>query len=222
MIDMPFADFTTFLDSKERKYSTLCRYRKILIDTIQKFDATDKTNMTTIRVCRKKLKYVEGKMQLILTAGVPTKRRKAGTGKKVEVEHIYKDTAQNRKSGRVGQTYMKVTYEDAEFEDVKREKMRRRRRRKTANSTDASKNKWILAVAAAKKDIGAPNFVIVRREVKEPGNTEQEMGVKVYNRAKEIMIVLKEEELKNKESALEAVVDTDAMEVEGETPTVST
>jgi hypothetical protein len=129
----------------------------------------------------KKARAVYAMLRARVDVGVPLKRRKAGTGSKRELQVEYKDTPANRKAGRVGTTYAKVVYEDAETEDVTR-KLRRHKR-----ASDPSKkrtgNAWIQAVASAKKEMNAPAFLIIRKQSDDP----TDIGVSVYKRAKEIM-----------------------------------
>ena len=129
----------------------------------------------------KKARAVYAMLRARVDVGVPLKRRKPGTGSKRELQVEYKDTPANRKAGRVGTTYAKVVYEDAETEDVIR-KLRRHKR-----ASDPSKkrtgNAWIQAVASAKKEMNAPAFLIIRKQSDDP----TDIGVSVYKRAKEIM-----------------------------------
>lgn len=141
---------------------------------------------------RKKLNIVEKRMRAISETGAVVKRvRKAGTGTKVEEEHIYTDNKANRDAGRVGQTYKKVKYTDAEYEE--RPVKMRRIRRTSAGGEDKPKrtNMWIEAVQQAKAALGAPSFVIVRKEVSDPSDAQQVMGQKVYQKACEIMAAAK-------------------------------
>jgi len=174
--DMRHADLALYLEEHPKQYATLGRYRKILTG------AKTKNN-------RLKLRYVEERMKAILDSGLQTKRRKAGTGDRVTVQMVYKDTPTNRRAGRVGQSYDKVTYENAEVATCLRTRMRRRKRKSRASADGAPgpRNAWITAVEQAKAELETPKFVIVRKEVRDPADAQQVLGNKVYLRAKELM-----------------------------------
>lgn len=204
---MKFTAFTVYLDENPKRYATLSRYRKILTG------AKTKNN-------RNKLRHVEDEMKAILDKGLETKRRKAGTGNRVMVKMVYKDTPGNRRADRVGQEYEKVVYENSEVETRVRTRMRRRKRQSRTNSdgTPGPRNAWIVAVEQAKAELETPKFVIVRKEVRDPTDEGQVIGNKVYVRAMEIMVA-------NKAAAAEAVdaaeaaapaVETEAAAVEPE------
>jgi hypothetical protein len=174
--EMKFTAFTVYLDENPKRYATLSRYRKLLTG------AKTKNN-------RLKLRHVEDQMKAILDKGLETKRRKAGTGERVMVKMVYKDTPGNRRADRVGKEYEKVTYENAEVATCVRTRMRRRKRQSRANpdGTPGPRNAWIVAVEQAKAELDTPKFVIVRKEVRDPADETQVVGNKVYLRAVEIM-----------------------------------
>ena len=163
----------------------------------------------------RRLRAVNTRLQELAAGGVlKTRRRKEGTGELQEQELEYKDTPTNRKLDRVGKTYKRVYYKDAEYEEVQRRVRRRKIRRKDDDDAGAdgdaednggkakkqkdktkkkrSTNLWIDSVAQAKKELDAPRFLIVRREAPDPSNEVQVLGAKVYKRAMEIMAVSKE------------------------------
>lgn len=135
----------------------------------------------------KKARAVYALMRERVEAGATVRRRKAGTGAKKEVQLVYKDTAANRKLNRVGVTYTKTVYEDAQVEEVARKL--RRQKRATDPSKKRSGNAWIKAVVAAKAELGAPSFLIIKKSSEDPND----IGVRVYNRAKELMQAAKSE-----------------------------
>lgn len=143
---------------------------------------------------RKKVNIIEKRMRVLSAAENATKRvRKPGTGTKVEEEAVYADNKANREAGRVGQTYKKVSYTDAEYEE-RPLKMRRIRRVKPEGEEKPKRtNLWIEAIKQAKTELNAPKFVIIRSEVKDPNDEAQVLGNKVYQRAREILVAQKAE-----------------------------
>jgi hypothetical protein len=166
--------FTTYLEANPKRYNTLNRYRKLL--------AADPAPRN-----RTKLRQVEKLMQALLAEGVSTRRRKSGTGERVEVQLVYRDTASNRKLERVGQAYSKVVYQGAEFEDNTRGTMRRRRRQPREDGAPKKANTWIESIAEAKAQLGLPAFVIVRKVVGDAADADQVQGHQLYVRASELM-----------------------------------
>jgi hypothetical protein len=184
-------------------FSTLSRYRKTLLaaagsaanseppaaDTAADTADTAAADTTAADTAKgqtaqdqdKKARAVYAVMRERVEAGATVRRRKAGTGAKTEIQLVYRDTPANRKLNRVGVAYTKTVYENAEVEEVARKL--RRPKRATDPSRKRSGNAWIRAVIAAKADLGAPSFLIIRRESNDP----EDIGVKVYNRAKQIM-----------------------------------
>ena len=149
----------------------------------------------------KKIRFVQNLMKEYLgDTGRCTRRRVPGTGDKVIVKIPYKDTPDNRKAGRVGQTWDKVVYENAEYSDYTQKKMRRYRIRQPEEvGADGkpvvkkrSRTLWIEALEQAKHKLNAPNFVVYRKDVKDPNDPEQVLGQQVYNEAMQILAVLKE------------------------------
>lgn len=154
----------------------------------------ERTELTT-----RKIRYLQNIMRSELKeGGITTKRRVPGTGEKVIVKVEYRDTPENRKMNRVGQTYDKVTYKNAEYTDYVQKKMRRyKTKRPTRVDDDGNpikrRNVWIEAVTQAKANYGVPNLVVVRKEVTDKNDPDQVMGKKVYIEAKKILARIKEE-----------------------------
>jgi hypothetical protein len=164
--------------NEETRFSTLNRYRR---DYANSGDEA-------------RLKLVNRRMQEILkNGGIKTRTRKEGTGERVEKTFTYSDSPSNRKLNRAGVEYKKWVWEGAEYVEVDR-KIRKRRikREKTEDEPPKKKNMWIEAVQRAKVEFEAPAFLIVRREAKDPEDPIQQIGVRVYKRALEIMVELKE------------------------------
>lgn len=190
VLAMTRKDFATILSTSEPSYNTLNRYRKVLTKSYKEDEDKD-----TLR----KLTSVEKIMKDLVKDGESVKRRKAGTGTRVEKELEYKDTAANRKLDRVGKKYTRVVWQDAEFEEKPRKVRKRRRVSKpqtdeTGEAVPKKKNLWITAVARAKEELDAPKMLIIRREARNPENPDEVFGVKVYERAVEIMRKAREEE----------------------------
>lgn len=131
---------------------------------------------------------VEKRMRaLIKSGGAKVRRRKPGTGERVEEQRVYGDTAANRRLGRVGQAYTVVRHRGAEYEE--RDAVLRRRKR--ARPGAAVVNSWLDAVARAKAELGAQGFVKIRREPLDPGDERDVLGARVYARAKELHAEIK-------------------------------
>lgn len=129
----------------------------------------------------KKARIIYALMKERVEAGATVRRRKNGTGAKREITMVYKDTAANRKLNRVGVSYTKTIYENAEVEEVAR---RLRRQKRAADPTKKrTGNAWIRAVVAAKAELNAPPFLIIKKHAEDP----LDIGVRVYIRAREIM-----------------------------------
>lgn len=202
VVGMPLKEFRAHLrkDAEKIVFTTLARYRRALIRELK--EAEESKDLDRGHLADAKVRVVEKRMRERIDKGdTEVKRRKSGTGKKVVKQLVYKDTPHNRKLERVGQTYEKVVYEDAEFEPKVR-KMRRRKRpvflageEEAARRVKAQKNnKWIRAVSQAKEELGAPGFIIIRKEPKDPQDADQVLGSKVYARATELMRQFKAEE----------------------------
>ena len=139
---------------------------------------------------RKKYKLLAAKMKSEVKGGYSTKRRVAGTGKRVEVEREYKDTATNRKKGRVGQKYKYVYYEEAEMKEIV-PKVKRVKRVKT-DKDEKRVHKWIDSVKEAKKQMREegqeiPGWVVIRKSTGENPTETDKLGVAIYERAIKIM-----------------------------------
>lgn len=165
---------------------------------------SDEPDLQTIRILEKHLSTLAENDQTVLKG----KRRKEGTGKRVEQKLVYKDTPENRKRNRVGQEYTRVIWEDAEYEEVGR-KIRRVKRSKVKRDGESKprKNVWIEALQQAKQEagVGKGSFVVVKKESSDP----EDMGVKIYHRAREIMT-----EMRNKANGASSESQSQQMEVE--------
>jgi len=119
------------------------------------------------------------------------KVRVPGTGERVEKTFVYNDSVQNKKLGRVGKEYKKWVWEGAEYaEEVRKVNKRRIRpvdREGNNVVTKRPKNRWILAIEQAKKEMDLTGLVIVRREALDRQDENQLIGEKVYKRARQIM-----------------------------------
>ncbi len=138
-----------------------------------------------------KIKIIEARMTELLSNGVTNKRRKEGTGTKRVLESEYKDNATNRKLERVGKKYQTVIYEEAEYEEIPVKPFRPTKSTKKRKRGTSITSPWILAMKQAKEELKAPAFVLARKEVSNPEDPKQVLGNKVYLRAKEILIQLK-------------------------------
>ena len=224
VVAMQMGDFRKHLrkDGEGLSYSTLNRYRRAFVREL-KHAETDK-DIERGKLADAKIRVVEKRMRKKIESGDDTvQRRKSGTGKKVVKQFTYKDTPHNRKLERVGQTYEKAVYEDAEFEPKSRKFRRRKRPLFLAGEEAAERrvkaqknNKWIRAVSQAKEELGAPGFIIIRKEPRDPSDPDQVMGSKVYARATELMRQFKAEAAQVKEEPVEAdaaaKVEVDAQE----------
>lgn len=136
----------------------------------------------------------------------PILKRKEGTGTRKEIDVEYKDTPANRKKGLVGQTYKKISWENAEYVEVQRKKIKRKAI-KSANGEPKPKrqpNKWNQAVVQARnemKDKVEGKFIAIRGSLdnlkdKEgnPRETTEEdiLGNEIYLRATELHLQMKE------------------------------
>ena len=161
-------------------FSSLKRYRKELEKRLQTGDSDSEVDM-------KKIKAVEKAMKVAIENGHSVKRRKPGTGKRTVVKRTYCDNKNNRLKKRVGQEFEQVVWEDCEIEEVPVKLRRRKRRRKADEGGEKRTNLWIESVQQAKAELKAPAWCVLRREVNDPGDASQAVGVEVYNRAMEIM-----------------------------------
>ena len=158
-------------------YKALERYRRALL----KAGIEDNPDNA------KKLKLVEKAMRTHIENGVTRKRKKANTGTRKEVTMVYADTKGNRELGRVGKEYTKVVWEDCEYEELPVKFRRRKRAKKDPSETGEKRvNLWIECVQKAKEDLEAPRWCVIRKT-----GEEGDVGVKVYNRAMELMKLAK-------------------------------
>lgn len=188
-----FREFKASIENKPRTYNSLSGLRSYLMK---------RDEMTPL--LRKKIVFVQRKMTELVKEAGATQRRVPGTGERIEEQVEYKDTPENRKRGRVGQTYTRVTYKDAQFEEHKQRRPRRLKLKTIEPEVEGftkpvRRNFWIEAMEIAKSELGAQSFVVVRKEVTDPNNEEQVFGHKVYLRAAEILQKLREEDAKNRE-----------------------
>ena len=199
LLKLSLKDFRKYLRElpEPPSYNTLKRYRKAIIQAIPATSAattttetqTEGSTPTEFVELELKLKKIESLMRECVKNGEKVKRRKSGTGEKKEIELEYKDTPSNRKLNRVGQKYKKIVYEGAEIEETPRRMLKRRRITTSTGEEPSPKrtNRWIKAVQQAKNELQAPSFLIIRREAKNPDDTNEALSVKVYQRAVEIM-----------------------------------
>lgn len=175
-------DLRTLLKDENINLNVLVRCRRNLNTALNEAEAEKQPEK--IEALDEKLRLVEKAMRKKLKNGETVKKRRPGTGEKRVTQHVYQDTPSNRRLERVGKTYEKVTYVNGEITDSAI-KLRRRRRAQSKGGSDAAPraNAWIKAVQFAKEELGAPKFVIIRRE----SSVENDIGVRVYNRARELM-----------------------------------
>lgn len=136
----------------------------------------------------------------------PILKRKEGTGTRKEIDVEYKDTPANRKKGLVGQTYKKISWENAEYVEIQRKKIKRKAI-KVADGEPKPKrqpNKWNQAVVQARtemKEKVAGKFIAIRgsldnlkdKEGNPRDTTEQDiLGNEIYLRATELHLQMKE------------------------------
>lgn len=189
LMECDFKTFKKIINEKERKYNTLA----LLRGRLAKLD-TDEQNT-------KKIRFIQHKMKKLIKAGVPMKKRIPGTGERAIVKVPYKDTPENKKAGRVGQTYDKVVWQNAEYDEGAQRKMRKfKLKRPVTYDADGNpikkQNVWITAMQQAKQNLGAPSFVTPKKEVTDPNDEKQVIGHKVYIEAKRILAELKAEQIK--------------------------
>jgi hypothetical protein len=140
---------------------------------------------------KSRLQRTEKRMREILESGYVVKKRTQGTGSRIEEEKEYKDTPSNRALGRVGLKYRSVRFENPEFHFIAPKLRRKRKVRSEEEKKNAKTNLWIASVGQAKLELDAPKWVVIRREAP-VGAADDDIGVKVYKRAMEIMIEKKE------------------------------
>lgn len=178
--DAKYSVFKKTIDEEKPSYNALSSLRTYL----NKQETSDLNN--------KKIRNIQNRMKEMISEGVTGGRKRVpGTGKKVVTKVTYKDTPENRKAGRVGQTYDKVTYEGAEYTDHVQKKMRKLKLKRKRVDQDGNpiepapkrRNFWIEAMAEAKKELQAPPMVIPRKTVEDESDPAQVMGFKVYRLA---------------------------------------
>ena len=155
---------------KASDYNALNRYRKLLA----KSECEERD---------RKLSLVEKNMRVLIRAGEAKRKIRKG-GERVEVEREYGDTPANRRLDRVGKKYTVVRYENCEYEE--RDPVMRRRKRVRDENAPKKTNAWILAVTQARQELGVTGFVCVRKEPSDPENEADQLGAKVYARAREL------------------------------------
>lgn len=176
--------FKKTLDEANPSYNSLSSLRTYL----RKQEESDLVN--------KKIRNVQNRMKNQLAEGIKGKKRIPGTGTKVVTTKEYKDTPENRKAGRVGQTYEQVTYKDAEYTDYVQKNMRRlklKRKRQVdeeGNPIEPKKkraNFWIESMKEAKKELNAPSMILPKKEIKEgESDPSKILAHEVYLRAVQI------------------------------------
>lgn len=196
LLSASFEKFKEMLNEEKRGYNSLASLRSFL---------SKQESITPVTL--NKIRFVQRKMNDCLAQGKVTRRRVPGTGERVTVDKEYKDTPENRKRNRVGQTYQRTVYENAEYLDHRQQKMRRKRvKRSDEDVSDGieyvRRNFWIEAMAIAKRNLGAPAFVVVRKEIDDQADETQILGYKVYVEARRVL-----EELRKEDETLRAELD---------------
>jgi len=212
LIDCDYKVFKKTINEKERKYDALA----LLRGRLAKLETSDGNT--------KKIRFLQHRMKKLIKSGVAMKKRIPGTGTRVVVKVPYKDTAGNQKAGRVGQTYDKVVWQDAEYDLEAKRKMRKFKFKRPAvydaeGNVVKKQNVWITAMQQAKQNLGAPSFVTPKKEVTDPSDEKQVMGHKVYVEAKRILGELQAARAADKAAAdaAEAEANPGLVEVEAET-----
>ena len=193
LLEMTLPKFKSTLEELELDYTKLSSLRNFFI---KEYENEPRNRL------KSKIRFVEKIMKAKIDNGLSRKRRKSGSGKKIVTEHVYKDNAVNRQHNRVGQTYHKVHYEDAEYEEVPYKRFKKYRPSSDKASVDKPKRKsiWTEAVKLAKEKINAPKMTLVRKEVKDPNDPRQVEGHKLYLEALEQMKILKQQQNLSKEN----------------------
>lgn len=131
-------------------------------------------------------RLVSKKMKLLLEQGYVSKKRIPNTGIKVEERRFYEDNAKNRKLGRVGQPYIYSYWKNAEMRDIKH-RIKRPKKATREESEPKKPNMWIESVKAARKELVDEGedlkFVTIRKEISDPDDPKQALGLKLYQRA---------------------------------------
>jgi hypothetical protein len=161
---------------KEASYPNLVKLRKELLANEE---------------LKNRLQRTEKRMREILDSGYVVKKRMQGTGSRIEQEKEYKDTPSNRALGRVGLTYKSVRFENPDYHFIAPKLRRKRKVRSEEEKKNAKTNLWIASVGQAKLELDAPKWVVIRREALDSGAAD-DIGVRVYKRAMEIMNEKKE------------------------------
>ena len=169
---METKDFKKYLE--EAKFNSLLKLRKTLLNFEEQ---------------KKKTKLVEKRLRERIQEGYTIRRRKAGSGERVEVTKVYKDSPNNQRLNRVGQEYKTVVYRNSDFEEVVPRIPKRPKRR----ANNSQKNCWLESVAEAKAKLNAPKWVVIRKELKNPEDPAEVMGHRVYTSAMEILCAKKEQ-----------------------------
>lgn len=192
LLKASYPAFKKALEERGCGYNSLSTLRSFLMNQ-------EKISNVTAR----KIRFVQNLMSACLEEGNTTRRRRPGTGQRVVVQVEYRDTPDNRRKGRVGKTYERVEYKDAEWIDHKQTTMRKMKVKSTEPEIEGftapvRRNLWIEAVAEANEVVMAglenpPKFVPVRKEVKDPSDEKQVLGHKLYLKACEIMERLRAE-----------------------------
>ena len=182
VISMEKKEFAKFVE--EAKFSSLVRLRKALLGLDDE---------------KKKAKVVEKRLREQIDEGYTVKRRKPGSGERVEETRVYKDSAQNRELDRVGREYKVVMYRDPEYIEVAPRLPKKPRRRSVENP---KKNCWLESVAEAKVQIGAPKWVVIRKDVKNPEDPSEVMGHRLYTKAMEILQTKRQQQQQQQQQAV--------------------
>lgn len=133
-----------------------------------------------------RLRYIHARMCEV-ASGQTVKKRVPGSGTKVTKTFQYKPTKANIQAGREGE-YTREVWENAEYTYVPRKIRKRRIKFQNEEKKRRAPNQWLKAMELAKAELNAPAFCIVRKQSDDPND----VGVKVYLRAKKIMQEAKE------------------------------
>lgn len=145
----------------------------------QKFDTTDDERVRCIYT------RISKKMKKMLEDGYVSKKRVPNTGKKVEERRFYEDNTKNRNLNRVGKPYIYTYWQNAQMRDVTPRV--KRVPRAVNGGKPRQSNKWIESVKQARAELLEEGhdfkFVTIRKEVSNPDDKDQALGVLLYQRA---------------------------------------
>ena len=189
----------------ERYRRTLKRF--IALQESKESDDVSAEDAKLLKKARAKYSFLENVMRKRVKEGVTGKRRIPGTGTKKVVEREYLDTPANRTAGLVGKTYTRTVWENAEYEEYKRNIRTNKRRRVVKEGAQPVRQVWMVACERAKAefdDFPKNKWVAPVKAVKDEADPMQVMGHKLYLRAMEIKEEIKAERAASKAAAAEA------------------